>query len=159
MHNQSLLKAPTRVARTETPVQERPGMTDCMRKLENTRLAIAGFDHVGLPFAVFDTYCDTPGFDINRPRIDDLHADHDQTLEVDAASHLRFSAVLDDLHMCKTRIATAPTPISQARRPDPTTPANAGQRNGTKRRSVQSMNSCRGEADMFSSAWRELELE
>lgn len=84
-----------------------------MRKLEDTRLAIVGFGHVGQLLATGFGKCrDTLGFDIN-----------------------------------------------QARRPDPAPPVNAGQGAETGRRRVRSMNSRSSEADMFSSAQGDLELE
>lgn len=95
-----------------------------MQNLENTKLAIVGLGYVGLPLAVeFGKHYDTVGFDINKARIDELAAGHDNTLEIDttelaAATRLRFSAELDDLRNCNVYIVTVPTPIDLAKRPD-----------------------------------------
>ncbi|MGN6329581.1 MAG: Vi polysaccharide biosynthesis UDP-N-acetylglucosamine C-6 dehydrogenase TviB [Rhodanobacter sp.] len=95
-----------------------------MRKLEEARIAIVGLGYVGLPLAVeFGKHYETTGFDINAARVDALRAGHDATLEVEpellaAATHLRFSAQLDDLRDCNVYIVTVPTPIDSAKRPD-----------------------------------------
>jgi len=95
-----------------------------MRNLEEARIAIVGLGYVGLPLAVeFGKHYKTTGFDINAARVDALRAGHDATLEVDAeelaaATHLRFSAQLDDLRDCNVYIVTVPTPIDSAKRPD-----------------------------------------
>jgi UDP-N-acetyl-D-galactosamine dehydrogenase len=95
-----------------------------MRNLESTRLAIVGLGYVGLPLAVeYGKRYDTVGFDINRARIDELHAGRDNTLELDAAelaeaTRLRFSSDLEDIRDCNVFIVTVPTPIDNAKRPD-----------------------------------------
>jgi len=95
-----------------------------MRNLEEARIAIVGLGYVGLPLAVeFGKHYKTTGFDINAARVDALRAGRDATLEVDAeelaaATHLRFSAQLDDLRDCNVYIVTVPTPIDSAKRPD-----------------------------------------
>jgi UDP-N-acetyl-D-galactosamine dehydrogenase len=95
-----------------------------MRNLEEARIAIVGLGYVGLPLAVeFGKHYATTGFDINAARVDALRAGHDATLEVEseelaAATHLRFSAQLDDLRDCNVYIVTVPTPIDSAKRPD-----------------------------------------
>jgi UDP-N-acetyl-D-galactosamine dehydrogenase len=95
-----------------------------MRNLEEARIAIVGLGYVGLPLAVeFGKHYATTGFDINAARVDALRAGHDATLEVEseelaAATHLRFSAQLDDLRECNVYIVTVPTPIDSAKRPD-----------------------------------------
>jgi len=104
-----------------------------MRNPQDSKIAIIGLGYVGLPLAVeFGKRYDTLGFDINQARIDELRAGRDQTLEVDAAelaaaSHLRFSAVLDDLRACNVYIVTVPTPIDAAKRPDLTPLVKASQ--------------------------------
>jgi UDP-glucose/GDP-mannose dehydrogenase family protein len=96
----------------------------CMRNLEEARIAIVGLGYVGLPLAVeFGKHYKTTGFDINVVRVDALRAGRDATLEVDAeelaaATHLRFSAQVDDLRDCNVYIVTVPTPIDSAKRPD-----------------------------------------
>jgi UDP-N-acetyl-D-galactosamine dehydrogenase len=95
-----------------------------MRNLEEARIAIVGLGYVGLPLAVeFGKRYETTGFDINAARVEALRAGHDATLEVESeelasATHLRFSARLDDLRDCNVYIVTVPTPIDSAKRPD-----------------------------------------
>jgi UDP-N-acetyl-D-galactosamine dehydrogenase len=95
-----------------------------MRNLEEARIAIIGLGYVGLPLAVeFGKHYSTTGFDINAARVDALRAGRDTTLEVEpeelaAATHLRFSALIDDLRDCNVYIVTVPTPIDSAKRPD-----------------------------------------
>ena len=49
-------------------------------------IAVIGLGYVGLPLAVeFSKYYPVIGFDINKPRINDLRNCHDFTLEVDEA--------------------------------------------------------------------------
>jgi len=92
--------------------------------LSKSRIGVVGLGYVGLPLAVsFGRRFDTLGFDINAPRVDELKAGRDSTLEVDAdelaaATRLSFScdpAVLAD---CNVMIATVPTPIDAHKRPD-----------------------------------------
>jgi UDP-N-acetyl-D-galactosamine dehydrogenase len=71
----------------------------------------------------FGKHYSTTGFDINAARVDALRAGRDTTLEVEpeelaAATHLRFSALIDDLRDCNVYIVTVPTPIDSAKRPD-----------------------------------------
>ncbi len=95
-----------------------------MHSRDSIKIAIIGLGYVGLPLAVeFGKRYDTIGFDIHTPRVDELRAGRDSTLEVDAvelaaAQRLRFSASLDDIRHCTTYIVTVPTPIDSARRPD-----------------------------------------
>ncbi len=95
-----------------------------MQQLESTRIAIVGLGYVGLPLAVeFGKQYETFGFDIRTARVDELRSGHDHTLEVDAAglaaaTHLQFSAQLDDIRGCNVYIVTVPTPIDSAKRPD-----------------------------------------
>ncbi len=95
-----------------------------MRQLESSRIAIVGLGYVGLPLAVeFGKRYDTVGFDIRAARVDELRSGHDHTLEVGAAelaaaTHLKFSADLEDIRGCEVYVVSVPTPIDSAKRPD-----------------------------------------
>jgi len=91
---------------------------------EQPRVAVIGLGYVGLPLAVeFGKQLPTIGFDISAPRIAELKAGRDHTLEVDSdelatATQLRFSTDPDDLKAVNVYVVTVPTPINEARRPD-----------------------------------------
>jgi len=95
-----------------------------MTPTENIHVGIIGLGYVGLPLAVeFGKQLPTIGFDINAPRIAELKAGKDHTLEVDSdelatATQLRFSTNPDDLKAVNVYVVTVPTPIDEARRPD-----------------------------------------
>lgn len=88
------------------------------------KIAVIGLGYVGLPLAVeFGKKRPVVGFDINKERIEELRAGHDQTLEVDdkeleEASQLFFTANSADLVDCNVYIVTVPTPIDEHKRPD-----------------------------------------
>jgi UDP-N-acetyl-D-glucosamine/UDP-N-acetyl-D-galactosamine dehydrogenase len=90
----------------------------------NIKLAVVGLGYVGLPLAVeFGGKQSVLGFDINQLRIDDLKKGHDLTLEttreeLEAATHLSFTADPADLSSCNVFIVTVPTPIDEYKRPD-----------------------------------------
>ena len=87
-------------------------------------IAIIGLGYVGLPLAVeFGKHRLTLGFDINQTRINELQSGQDNTLEcsceeLQSATHLRYSADTSDLQVAQIFIATVPTPVDQANRPD-----------------------------------------
>ena len=91
---------------------------------DDLAIAIIGLGYVGLPLAVeFGKIHRTLGFDISQPRIEELRAGHDRTLEVEAeqlkqASRLSFTTQVDDLHACNFFIVTVPTPIDEHKQPD-----------------------------------------
>ncbi|SER75125.1 UDP-N-acetyl-D-galactosamine dehydrogenase [Vreelandella subterranea] len=88
------------------------------------KLAVIGLGYVGLPLAVeFGKKRPVAGFDINCPRIAELQAGHDHTLEVDKnelkeAEHLSFTNDVEILRGCNCYIVTVPTPIDDYKRPD-----------------------------------------
>jgi UDP-N-acetyl-D-galactosamine dehydrogenase len=88
------------------------------------KLAIIGLGYVGLPLAVeFGKKLPTVGFDINAPRIAELVAGKDSTLEVDeaelhSATQLRYTTDIEQLKECNVYIVTVPTPIDCHKRPD-----------------------------------------
>ena len=93
-------------------------------KLENLKIAIIGLGYVGLPLAVeFGKKLPVIGFDIHQKRIQELQNGQDHTLEVSPeelkqATHLSYSANLDDLSSCNFFIVTVPTPIDEFKQPD-----------------------------------------
>ena len=95
-----------------------------MLKLRKCRIGVIGLGYVGLPLAVeFGKHFDTVGFDLKAPRIAELRAGRDSTLEVSpdelaAATRLSFTTDLKDLQSCRAYIVTVPTPIDEYKRPD-----------------------------------------
>ncbi|MDH5256548.1 MAG: nucleotide sugar dehydrogenase, partial [Gammaproteobacteria bacterium] len=95
-----------------------------MITLENTHIGILGLGYVGLPLAVeFGKKFPTTGFDINKPRVEELKSGKDSTLEVEpdelaTADKLTYTANKDDLKACNVYIVTVPTPIDNYKRPD-----------------------------------------
>lgn len=95
-----------------------------MTGTKKVKLAVIGLGYVGLPVAVeFGKKLPTIGFDIDAHRIAELTSGHDATLEVTPeelaqASHLQFTADLEDTRDCNVYIAAVPTPIDRYRRPD-----------------------------------------
>lgn len=100
------------------------------------KIAVIGLGYVGLPLAVeFAKKRQVIGFDIKQPRIDELNAGHDPTLEVsdeDLKSVLKFesaaveqagkglflSSHLEDISSCQIFIVAVPTPTDKNKRPD-----------------------------------------
>jgi len=88
------------------------------------KIAVIGLGYVGLPLLVglarhFDHVV---GFDIDHRRIEALRGGHDWTDEVEDQSLIglqaHFTDKVEDLSDCSFFIATVPTPIDQAKRPD-----------------------------------------
>ena len=95
-----------------------------MITLETTKLAIIGLGYVGLPLAVeFGKKIPVVGFDVNKPRIEELISGTDSTLETSddelkEAVKLQYSTSVDDLKSCNVYIVTVPTPIDKNKNPD-----------------------------------------
>ena len=95
-----------------------------MITLDTTKLAIIGLGYVGLPLAVeFGKKMPVVGFDINRPRVEELKSGTDSTLEVSSdelkeATQLQYSSSTDDLKDCNVYVVTVPTPIDKSKNPD-----------------------------------------
>ena len=91
---------------------------------KETKIAIIGLGYVGLPLAVeFGKRFETTGFDINRPRIEELIAGNDSTLEISsdemlASKNLKFTSDVNDIKSCNIFIITVPTPIDTNKKPD-----------------------------------------
>ncbi len=92
--------------------------------LKDTKLAIIGLGYVGLPLAVeFGKKIKVVGFDINKPRVDELASGKDSTLEASEdelkeAVHLTYTADSAKLKDCNVFIVTVPTPIDKNKNPD-----------------------------------------
>lgn len=95
-----------------------------MIQLSETKLAIIGLGYVGLPLAVeFGKKMDVMGFDINTDRVEELKNGKDGTLECSEeelaeATHLNYSAQVEDLKACNVYVVTVPTPIDKNKNPD-----------------------------------------
>ncbi len=93
-------------------------------QIDQVKIAVVGLGYVGLPLAVeFGKKMPVIGFDINRPRVDELNRGHDHTLEVDAAelasaTQLIFTTELAELAKANFYIVTVPTPIDRYKNPD-----------------------------------------
>lgn len=91
---------------------------------QEKHIALIGLGYVGLPLAVeFGKKFKVTGFDINEPRLAELRAGFDRTLEtskedMDAALHLVYTSKAEDLKTCNYFIITVPTPIDKYKRPD-----------------------------------------
>jgi len=92
--------------------------------VSSAKIGIIGLGYVGLPLAVeFGKKYDTIGFDINTPRIEELRAGRDSTLEVEPellaeATRLSYTDSVDDIAGCNVYIVTVPTPITETKQPD-----------------------------------------
>ncbi|MCF8295081.1 MAG: nucleotide sugar dehydrogenase [Bacteroidales bacterium] len=100
------------------------------------KIAVIGLGYVGLPLAVeFAKNRPVCGFDIKQPRIDELNAGHDPTLEVSDEElkevlsmnpeevkknqkGLYLSSKLEDIADCQIYIVAVPTPTDKNKRPD-----------------------------------------
>lgn len=95
-----------------------------MLQLSELKVAVIGLGYVGLPLAVeFGKKLPVVGFDIHQKRIQELQSGQDHTLEVSPeelkqATHLSYSANLDELRSCNFFIVTVPTPIDEFKQPD-----------------------------------------
>jgi UDP-N-acetyl-D-glucosamine/UDP-N-acetyl-D-galactosamine dehydrogenase len=87
-------------------------------------IAVIGLGYVGLPVAIAfaRSGASVIGFDIDRARIEELHAGFDRTHEVDktelAQSTLVYTCEPEALAQADFYIVTVPTPIDASRRPD-----------------------------------------
>lgn len=95
-----------------------------MNEILDSKIAIIGLGYVGLPLAVeFGKKFQTIGFDINKPRVEELNDGFDRTLEVDSdelkeAAQLKCSSEPSDIKGCDFYIVTVPTPIDDHKQPD-----------------------------------------
>ena len=90
------------------------------------KICIIGLGYVGLPLAhAFSSKYQVVGFDINKPRVDELNAGYDRTLELTSdevnesiKNGMIYSTNIDDIKDCNIYIVTVPTPIDSTNRPD-----------------------------------------
>lgn len=94
--------------------------------MNQNKIAVIGLGYVGLPLAhAFSEKFQVVGFDINKPRIDELNSGYDRTLELTSAqvteslkNGMLFTTDLDDVKGCNIYIVTVPTPIDDNNEPD-----------------------------------------
>ncbi|PUE63607.1 nucleotide sugar dehydrogenase [Arcobacter caeni] len=92
----------------------------------NKKICIIGLGYVGLPLAhAFSKKYQVVGFDINKPRIDELSSGFDRTLELTTEevnesikNGMIYSTNIDDIKDSNIYIVTVPTPIDSSNRPD-----------------------------------------
>lgn len=92
----------------------------------NNKIAIVGLGYVGLSLAhAFSEKFEVVGFDINKPRIDELKSGYDKTLELSneqvnesIKNGMKFTADLEEIKDCNIYIVTVPTPIDKHNEPD-----------------------------------------
>lgn len=91
---------------------------------QRRKIAVIGLGYVGLPVAVAFARSgfSVVGFDIDRDRIEELHAGFDRTREVEktqlAQPNLACTSKPEALAQADFFIVTVPTPIDASRRPD-----------------------------------------
>lgn len=92
----------------------------------NDKITIIGLGYVGLPLAhAFSEKFDVVGFDINKPRVDELNNGFDRTLELSENqikeslhNDIKFTTKLEDIEDSNIYIVTVPTPIDENNKPD-----------------------------------------
>ena len=92
----------------------------------NKKICIIGLGYVGLPLAhAFSKKYQVVGFDINKPRVDELNSGYDRTLELSSdevkesiTNGMIYTTSMDDIKDCNIYIVTVPTPIDSSNRPD-----------------------------------------
>ena len=92
----------------------------------NKKICIIGLGYVGLPLAhAFSKKYQVVGFDINKPRVEELRSGYDRTLELtddevkeSITNGMIYSTSMDDIKDCNVYIVTVPTPIDSSNRPD-----------------------------------------
>ena len=90
------------------------------------RICVIGLGYVGLPLAhAFSEKYEVVGFDINKPRIDELNSGFDRTLELteeevkgSIKNGMKFTLDVEDIKCCNIYIVTVPTPIDDNNEPD-----------------------------------------
>jgi UDP-N-acetyl-D-galactosamine dehydrogenase len=101
----------------------------------NKKICIIGLGYVGLPLAhAFSKKFKVVGFDINKPRVDELNSGYDRTLELTSdevfesiSNGMIYSTDMEDIKDCNVYIVTVPTPIDSSNRPDLTPLINSSQ--------------------------------
>ncbi|MCG8378754.1 MAG: nucleotide sugar dehydrogenase [Proteobacteria bacterium] len=89
----------------------------------NRKIAVIGLGYVGLPVAVaFGQQTRITGFDINKPRIEELLSGVDKTGEVNTLelnkADINYTSDLNELSSSDFYIVAVPTPINERNEPD-----------------------------------------
>ncbi len=90
------------------------------------KITIVGLGYVGLPLAhAFSEKYEVVGFDINKPRIDELNSGFDRTLELTSKqvkesleNGMKFTMDVEEIKDSNIYIVTVPTPIDNNNEPD-----------------------------------------
>ena len=90
------------------------------------KICVIGLGYVGLPLAhAFSEKYEVVGFDINKPRIDELNEGFDRTLELTEVqvkesikNGMKFTLNVEDIKDSNIYIVTVPTPIDDNNEPD-----------------------------------------
>lgn len=101
--------------------------------LKDRKIAVIGLGYVGLPLAIeYGKKYRVVGFDVYQPRVEELEAGRDHTLEADLVGMkqardlfkstgkvgLTFTSNPEELNAVNTYIVTVPTPIDRFNNPD-----------------------------------------
>ena len=94
--------------------------------MKNKKITIIGLGYVGLPLAnAFSEKYEVVGFDINKPRINELNSGFDRTLELTSEqvneslkNGMKFTMDIEDIKDSNVYIVTVPTPIDNNNEPD-----------------------------------------
>jgi len=89
-------------------------------------ICVVGLGYVGLPLAhAFSKKYKVVGFDINKPRVNELNNGFDRTLELtkeqvkeSLENGMKFTFDVEDIKECNIYIVTVPTPIDESNEPD-----------------------------------------
>lgn len=92
----------------------------------NKKICIVGLGYVGLPLAhAFSKKYKVVGFDINKPRVEELSNGYDRTLELtkeevqeSISNGMVYTTDIENIKDCNVFIVTVPTPIDSSNRPD-----------------------------------------
>ncbi len=101
------------------------------------KIAIIGLGYTGLPLAVeFGKKRDVIGYDISKPRVEELINNKDTTLEnskeeLKSAIHLKYTTNIQDIKDCTLFIVTVPTPIDLNNKPNLSPLLNSSESLGT----------------------------
>jgi UDP-N-acetyl-D-glucosamine/UDP-N-acetyl-D-galactosamine dehydrogenase len=88
------------------------------------KICVVGLGYVGLPvgLAFARIFPGVVGFDISRPRIEELRAGVDRTNEAAScalqSSELQYEHAVENVGPCSFFVVTVPTPIDDSRQPD-----------------------------------------
>ncbi len=106
--------------------------------MNDRKICLIGLGYVGLPLAVaFAEKFKVVGFDISFPRIKELEAGYDRTLEIEddllrsVKSNITYTSNVQDTEGCNIYIVTVPTPIDSTNRPNLTPLIEASNTVGT----------------------------